>query len=68
MQQLIPRHGNAVNMAKLLFKTTKQDELAAVEDLEDFTIIVFSFSFIPCETLSYSCFYFFFYYHRLWNL
>ena len=35
MQQMIPHHANAVNMAKLLLKQATQAELDAVEDLED---------------------------------
>jgi len=35
MQQMIPHHANAVNMAKLLLKQSTQEELDAVEDLED---------------------------------
>ena len=35
MQQMIPHHENAVNMAKLLLKQSTQEELDAVEDLED---------------------------------
>ena len=31
---MIPHHVNAVNMAKLLLKTSTKKELAAVEDLE----------------------------------
>jgi hypothetical protein len=34
MQQMIPHHVNAVNMAKLLLKQSTQAELDAVEDLE----------------------------------
>jgi len=41
MQQMIPHHINAVNMAKLILKETTQEELDAVEDFEDilYTII-----------------------------
>ena len=35
MQQMIPHHVNAVNMAKLLLKQASQVELDAVEDLEN---------------------------------
>ena len=35
MQQMIPHHQNAVNMAKLLLKQSTQAEIDAVEDLED---------------------------------
>jgi len=35
MQQMIPHHENAVQMAKLLLKHASQEELDAVEDLED---------------------------------
>jgi hypothetical protein len=35
MQQMIPHHLNAVNMAKLLLKQSTQSELDSVEDLED---------------------------------
>ncbi len=35
MQQMIPHHVNAVNMAKLLLKQSTQAELDAVEDLEN---------------------------------
>lgn len=34
MQQMIPHHQNAVNMAKLLLKHVDQEELDSVEDLE----------------------------------
>jgi len=34
MQQMIPHHVNAVNMAKLLLKQSTQEEIEAVEDLE----------------------------------
>ena len=34
MQQMIPHHQNAVNMAKLLLKQATANEIAAVEDLE----------------------------------
>jgi hypothetical protein len=41
MQQMIPHHINAVNMAKLILSETTQDDLDAVEDFEDilYTII-----------------------------
>lgn len=35
MQQMIPHHQNAVNMAKLLLKQATQSEIAAVDGLED---------------------------------
>ena len=35
MQQMIPHHENAVQMTKLLMKHSSQDNLDAVEDLED---------------------------------
>jgi hypothetical protein len=35
MQQMIPHHQNAVNMAKLLLKQATQPEIEAVDGLED---------------------------------